>query len=322
MMEFKINEYIKLKLENDKTYIYVNGKRFIQCMHLFIQIPPKFVKNYDKINSIDEASKLYKKTIKEGIINESRDRNSSNEINYKPEIKPEEEFWGHCSNIQAWTENEYDTRLLHSNISFPLLKKLVDIGDPKAKRIFKEEIAERFLSGYLPVMKYLVNENFFQYFTIEEIITLIDEYKSQNNRENIILCDLYEKAELYSNAAEIASKIYPRNAKAYYHIANKMFFNKNYRNAIEIYKKAYKRKDKHHIEHLILYKISLSLKMLKQFKRALKYSQFALIFKPRDKNIEELKIELEKELKQMNDRDQDLISKVNTSLFKKMDDFI
>ncbi|KKN50191.1 hypothetical protein LCGC14_0635370, partial [marine sediment metagenome] len=44
------------------------------------------------------------------------------------DITPEAEFWGHCSNFQVWAEQNYDTRLLHSNLSFPLLKKLTEIG--------------------------------------------------------------------------------------------------------------------------------------------------------------------------------------------------
>ncbi len=32
---------------------------------------------------------------------------------YKYEISEEEEFRGHCSNLQAWYENDYDTRLFY-----------------------------------------------------------------------------------------------------------------------------------------------------------------------------------------------------------------
>lgn len=46
-------------------------------------------------------------------------------INFLDEI----EFWGHCSNLQVWAENNYDTRLLHRNLSSPLLKQLSDLGD-------------------------------------------------------------------------------------------------------------------------------------------------------------------------------------------------
>jgi len=71
-----------------------------------------------------------------------------------------------------WSEQNYDTRLLHSNLSFPLLKKLVDVGDPLAKRVFKEEIVKRILTGYPSVLHYLIDSQYFAYFSNEEINTL------------------------------------------------------------------------------------------------------------------------------------------------------
>ncbi|MFW9874266.1 MAG: hypothetical protein ACFFG0_14265, partial [Candidatus Thorarchaeota archaeon] len=53
--EFKINHYLKLKLEGSKTNIYVNNRRFIQCMYLLLNIPVSKIEDYDEIESIDEA---------------------------------------------------------------------------------------------------------------------------------------------------------------------------------------------------------------------------------------------------------------------------
>ncbi|MFX1237046.1 MAG: hypothetical protein ACFFAS_03805 [Promethearchaeota archaeon] len=50
-------------------------------------------------------------------------------------IPPETEFLVHCSNLQAWVEHGYDARLIHSNLAFPLLKRLCEVGDPQAKRM-------------------------------------------------------------------------------------------------------------------------------------------------------------------------------------------
>jgi tetratricopeptide (TPR) repeat protein len=55
-----------------------------------------------------------------------------------------EEVLAHASNIQAWAEHDYDTRLLHSNIAFPLLKALAKAGDAKAKRVLNAEVLERY----------------------------------------------------------------------------------------------------------------------------------------------------------------------------------
>ena len=39
--EFKVNDFLTLKLEDNKTFIYVKGKKFIQCIRLFLQISPQ-----------------------------------------------------------------------------------------------------------------------------------------------------------------------------------------------------------------------------------------------------------------------------------------
>ena len=122
MKNFRINEYITLKLEEEiideeegiketRTNIYVNGERFRQCSFLLIEIPIEKMTSLKDIDSIDEA---------EGRLNTSLEENNNNPFEYK--IPPETEFWGHCSNIQAWVENNYNTRLLHRYLAFPLLK--------------------------------------------------------------------------------------------------------------------------------------------------------------------------------------------------------
>ena len=85
-------------------------------------------------------------------------------------ITPLEEFWGHCSNLQVWVENEYNTRLLHSNIAFSLLKRLGEIGDPIANKVFKEEIIHRIEEGNVNVITYLFEEGYFSYFSKQHIL--------------------------------------------------------------------------------------------------------------------------------------------------------
>ena len=108
-LEFSINTHLSLKKINDTIQIYVDNESFNQCRYLLIVDPHKN-KNHHEVDSIDEAESLY---------------NNNLEIKLAPEdlgITKEQEFWAHCSNLQAWAENDYDTRLLHSNLSFPLLK--------------------------------------------------------------------------------------------------------------------------------------------------------------------------------------------------------
>ncbi len=170
MQEFKINDYISLKLESKKTVIYVAGEPFKQCKFLLLNIPIDEIKSFDEIESIDEAA-------------EKLDRSMESKRE-QIKIPPETEFWGHCSNLQVWVENDYNTRLLYSNLAFPLLKKLTEAGDPAAKRVFKEEIAKRFASGYIPVITYLAKKGYLNYLNKEEISTL---FKECNFTSEIIL---------------------------------------------------------------------------------------------------------------------------------------
>jgi len=135
MTVFKINKYITLKLEGETTNIYINDILFRHCKYLLINISSKNTENYKNIESIDEAAEL---------LDRKLEMRSEEWID---KIAPEVEFWGHCSNLQVWVENEYDSRILHRNLAFPMLKKLTEIGDPVAKKAFKDEIAIRFSSN-------------------------------------------------------------------------------------------------------------------------------------------------------------------------------
>ena len=158
--EYVVNAYITLKLEKGKTNIYVKGELFNQCKRVVFNIPINRLVELDEINSIDEATDIYKHSLTTSKI----------------AITPEQEFMAHCSNLQVWVEHEYDTRLLHSNLAFPLLEKLFDAGDPLAKKRFKEEIVIRFESGYPSMPTFLINRNYLQYFTNDEINTLFHVY--------------------------------------------------------------------------------------------------------------------------------------------------
>lgn len=153
MNEFKINQFITLKLENGKTFIYVKGKRFSQCKFLLLHTPLEEIHDLE-LNSIDQMEEILDNSLEEG----------NNEI----KISPESEFWGHCSNMQVWFENDYDTRLLHRNLAFPLLRKLTEMGDMLAKKVFKEEIIKRLSSGYPNTVYFLSTEGYLNDFEEEE----------------------------------------------------------------------------------------------------------------------------------------------------------
>jgi Leucine-rich repeat (LRR) protein len=186
---FKANEYITLKLEHNQTYIYVKGRRFLQCIRLVLNIQKNNIPDYSEIDSIDEAAEVYKQTLWQNRIVEgpmARPSRFQNET-----ITAEQEFWGHCSNIQAWIENDYDTRILYRNMAFPLLKELMLAGEPKAKKVFKEEIAYRLESGYPNVVNYLLNEGYLNYLDEEELTTMFET-------SNLIESTLKNKNLFYS----------------------------------------------------------------------------------------------------------------------------
>ena len=155
---FRVNEFLSVRLENGVSNIYVKGLLFNQCKYLLLNLNRNEVRNYDSIGSIDEA---------EGVLSKRMESRNNTFID------PVTEFWGHCSNLQTWAENGYDTRILHRNLAFPLLRVLTEHGDPQAKKVFKEEIALRFSSGHAPVMTYLFNERYLTYLNSEELESLL-----------------------------------------------------------------------------------------------------------------------------------------------------
>ncbi len=161
--EFKINKFITVKQEENKVNIYVNNEKFLQCKYLLLNIPISQLQELDEINSIDEAARL---------LDHSLEGNERRQI--ERQISIETEFWAHSSNLQTWADNFYDTRLLHSNLAWPLLKELYEAGDPQAQKIFREEIAKRLTSGYEPIITFLLEEGYLDYLNRDEIESLAE----------------------------------------------------------------------------------------------------------------------------------------------------
>lgn len=174
MKEFKINDYISLRLEKDKTNVYINNEKVIQCKYLLlIDLEDNSIVKDEDFSSIDQLAEKLDRTLE---LSDSIDAQ-----NYR--IDSEVEFWAHCSNIQVWVENNYDTQMLHSNLSFPLLKKLTIAGDPLAKEVFKREIRKRFKSGDLNVMTFLTKEGYLDYFGWDEYDLLFEDIDYNTRKE-------------------------------------------------------------------------------------------------------------------------------------------
>ena len=168
-MEFTISEFLSLRLEDEKTVIYINGVPFLQCKYVlltFTEDDESRIYKFNDVKSIDELA---------GLLDNSLEYPS------RFEIPPQAEFWGHCSNLQAWYEHEYDTNLIHSNLAFPLLKKLSEAGDQLAVHVFKDEIAKRFLSCIPRTMIFLLENSYFEFLSVEEVSSLLRELQIKND---------------------------------------------------------------------------------------------------------------------------------------------
>ena len=156
---YKINENITLKLENNRTNIYIKGEKFDQCKYLLLNLEAEAIPEYDDFESIDDVFKYYSR------------KNESNKFI----LDPKTEFVGHCSNLQAWVENGYNPNILHTSLSFPLLLRLSYLGDNDAKIALKEEIAKRMLSKNRNTVLYFLELDYLFLFEIEELEFLFDE---------------------------------------------------------------------------------------------------------------------------------------------------
>jgi len=161
--EFRINEHLKLKLTKGQTFIYIDEKPFHQCKYLLLNLTQKDFNKFEHIDSIDEAFEIYNKMDK----NHERDHDL---------IDPESEFIGHCSNLQAWYEHDYDIRILHSSLSIPLLKKLAFLGDKKAVIRLKESIATRIASKNYNTIIFYLNEKYLGLFSNEELEVMFEDW--------------------------------------------------------------------------------------------------------------------------------------------------
>jgi hypothetical protein len=171
MKEFVINDLLKLKLEDNKTIIYINDVKIIQCKYLMLSEP----------NFNGKTEEVIQESL--SIDAQSKNLNHSLELIEENEIPPEVEFWAHSSNLQAWYEHSYNTQLLHSNLSFPLLKRLSQAGDKIAKQIFKKEIMKRFRDGNLNVMVFLILEGYLDELGIEESDDLYEELDLETRKK-------------------------------------------------------------------------------------------------------------------------------------------
>jgi len=177
MKEFKINEFLTLKLEAGKTNIYIKEQPFMQCKCLFLNSHKRRTKNVSQID----------------IIYENEPFNATN-IYW---ISEETEFWAYCSNLEAWFENNYSTELLHREIAFPLLKKLSDAGDPLAIEVFSDQIIKRLETGSDRVTTYLIKEKYLDYLNEKQLEYLFTSKIFKKALSNLFAFNTYNTQVTY-----------------------------------------------------------------------------------------------------------------------------
>jgi len=217
--EFKINDFLKLKLIKGQTVIYVDEKPFHQCKFLLLNLTQKDFNKFDHIDSIDEAFEVYNKLDKK--------HEKQHDL-----IDPESEFIGHCSNLQVWYENDYDLRILHSSLSIPLLKKMAFLGDKKAIYRLKESIASRIASKNYNTILFYLNENYLRLFSNEELEVIFNEWLEQDVNFTLmekrrlwypLLKELIERGIIRAKKIikrEISSYLIDNNFEAYRYLLN------------------------------------------------------------------------------------------------------
>lgn len=148
---FPITEYLEVILtEDDKTEIWIKGEHFMQCSHVLTTVQTNKIENVWLLDSVDDIKEATATIV----------------------IDPETRFFVHCSNIQAWVENNFDTGMLHSNLSFPLLKKLIE-EECINSMILKEEIAKRFKHGSIEMKRFLFERKYLDSLSKEELSAII-----------------------------------------------------------------------------------------------------------------------------------------------------
>ncbi|MEJ2280263.1 MAG: hypothetical protein P8Y70_21325 [Candidatus Lokiarchaeota archaeon] len=188
--EYKINDLISLKLEHGiwdllesrwveqlldrteereafKTRIYINDEPFLICSYILL-VNPQLDDRFSDIDSIDDLKEILDGQLESSYI-------SPKELG----ITPEEEFWAHCSNLEIWVENDYDMRILDSMLAFPILKKLKELGDLKAKAIFNEEVLKRYVKGG-EVNCVFLEEDYFKDIPFEKQISIVENSDDYN----------------------------------------------------------------------------------------------------------------------------------------------
>ena len=171
---YKINEYTSLKLENGNINMYVENEFFRKCNFISLHLPKK---HFDTSNILEKKVKQSNQSILACEINLS--------------LSQEEEFHEYCNRFRAWSEHKYDSRILPLYFVFPLMRKLVELKDSRARNTFKEEIVKKIVIGSNYDLYFLIFNNYLSFLNPEETELCYHEYVKRNGIPGDLLL-LYE----------------------------------------------------------------------------------------------------------------------------------
>ncbi|MBN1215852.1 MAG: rhomboid family intramembrane serine protease [Candidatus Lokiarchaeota archaeon] len=144
LASIEINNYITLLFENNVCIIKILGENFMKYDIFKLK---DFIPKYKFIENIERFQNIF------------------------PDINQDDLYINAyilISNaFELWVKHKYNTDFLKYQISFPLLRELVQIGDLRAKKVFYNEIIKNLWGQDSLFLKFLIREKYDKYVEIE-----------------------------------------------------------------------------------------------------------------------------------------------------------
>ena len=160
--EFKINNYITLKMENTNINLYVKNELFPYHNYvLYLAIPEEGINFLKQTNQFDH-------TVEKICPSPKRYCCSAN-------YSCESVFEKYGSILQIWVRNKYNMQLIPWPLALPLLKKLAEIGDITAKNALLKGITTYYMNNESNVMKFVLDFGYLSIFTKGELALFFEK---------------------------------------------------------------------------------------------------------------------------------------------------
>lgn len=179
--EYIVNENISLRLVRRRlqtyTMLMLGGVHFQSFNKLPIGVFINLPNIKDKIYTFDQDPNKYDTV-----------------------VEAKEEFNKYCSIFKKWAENNYDVKIFNHHLTFPALKRLVELNDPLAEKVYPLHIINSIKTGNIEVLGFLILHGFLEDLTIEKNLEYFNSPTSdfRNNVQHA-----FEIEELYPFAFSV-----------------------------------------------------------------------------------------------------------------------